>query len=139
MVSPSWSVARASATCRASQRASGSRAAESLVPGKQGQFGAGPSGAPGPGPRRWNSSPAAPPHDGRPEDLVGPVNQGPGGPEVGGEQQGRQRQGLGPRRRAGPPGGQKQARLGLAPAVNGLLGVPHHHQGAAVALPASRP
>ena len=64
------------------------------------------------------------------KDGVGPVDQGPGGPEVGGEQQGFQGKA---RLRAGQAlgGGRKKPRFGLAPAVNGLLGIPHHRQAAA--------
>ena len=69
-------------------------------------------------------------HDGGPEHLVGPGNQGPGGPEVGGQRQGRQRQGFGAAAGQAVPGGHEQARLGLTPAIDGLLGVAHHHQGA---------
>ena len=69
-------------------------------------------------------------HDGGLEHLVGPGNQGPGGPEVGGQLKGRQGQGFGAAAGQSFPGGDEQARLGLAPAIDGLLGVPHHHQGA---------
>ena len=68
--------------------------------------------------------------------LVGPIDQGAAGPEVGAKEQGFQGN---PARGAGQaPGGlREEPRFGLAPAVDGLLGVPHHRQGASCArLPA---
>ena len=109
------------------------------VPGKQRQARGGSLRRPGAGLGLMEPGPGDTPfHHGVPEHLVGPGDQGPGGPEVGGQLKGRQGQGGSPAARQSLPGRQEQVRLGLAPAIDGLLGVPHHHQGAPVP-PASRP
>ncbi len=129
---------RAWATCRASQRASASRAARPFVPGKQRQMGRRSRRRPGAGVAAWNSTPSvAAGHDGASKTPLAQVikvrearklvvsNRGFQG-KVPAAAQGRPLAGL-----------LEEAHLGLAPAVDGLLGVPHHHQGAAGArLPA---
>ena len=71
-------------------------------------------------------------HDRAARHPVHPGNEGRGRPEIRGETQ--RCQGQHPPAPAGQPlpGLQEKMQAGLAPAVDGLLGVPHHGEGAAV-------